>query len=338
MEKTYTLINDTTSDRHIGCDAVIKSIKNAAETRGYCLTALHNAGSPITGEDYRRLFSESDLIVVNGEGSMHDDSKACKNIAHFIAVAKENRKRVALINASYTRNSLITAQLVSAADLISFRDEASQREYLSQYSHKATRVVGDLSLLSFPEIGRTQRKAHALFTDSVIPERTRQLMLGALITGGRFCPIQDRRAVPSKNNPGKLSKRVIPSSAIRVAPSWRTAIDFIANHQRTEFYRLTAGASILITGRYHAVAYAIRFCIPFLYIPSNTNKIENFLSDVGLDPEKRKILGDMTDRAGFQQQILTHSALAKDEIEKIDAFLEKQKRDADLLYKDVFAD
>lgn len=325
MQRTYTLINDTSADAHIGCNAVTKSIRQGAQMRGYSEAATHKAGEIITGHDYDRLLSGSHLIVINGEGSMHDDSKACRNIAHFVSVAKEHGKRVALINTSYSDNSRTTGDLICKADLIGFRDSNSMREFLLHHNANQITVAGDLSLQSFEKQELQSKKSSILVTDSVTPSKTADLIAFALSRKARFAPAQDRSAAASSNNPLRILRKKHLFSVRGLIRNTRGWIDVAANTSHKHLLQIGQKANLIITGRYHVVAYAISFQIPFLYTPSNTGKIDWFLSDIGIDINKRKIRSLQDLMSMSDNDLLTQAIYDDDELDSIKQFLMHQK-------------
>lgn len=290
---TFTLINDTTPDRHIGCDAVMQTIRRAAAARGYLEVATHAAGSNITGADYPRLLSQSELILINGEGTLHDDSRGCKNIAHFAAVAKAAGKRVALINASYTDNSPTTTALLAGCDILAFRNQTSADQFTAQQPSAHTVVLADLSLQSFPPPATepaSRRSGRILVTDSVLPTATRHLFELALRLGCSYARVQESPKMTRANRPRNVLLslcRQHPALALQAA---RFGSEVLRSAARHTFFKQAQQASLIITGRFHVVMFAVQQGIPFLFLPSNTAKIDHSLADIGIDSARRKLI------------------------------------------------
>ena len=55
-----------------------------------------------------------------------------------------------------------------------------------------------------------------------------------------------------------------------------------------------------MTGRYHTVCMCLKFQIPFLYITSNTNKIEMLLKDIGLKNSRLLPIDEMLKKNNYE--------------------------------------
>ena len=337
--KNYTLVNDTTPDLHLGSDAVMRTIREAAQRHGYTEAARHLVSTEITGRDYERLLSRSELVVINGEGTMHSDSRGCKNIAHFAAVARSQGKRVALINSCYDGNSQVTADLLAACDLLSFRESHAQRAFLSQRPQAQTRVVGDLSLQSFPRIERAPAAAGIAVTDSVLEDATLALMEIGQHFGAGYACVKDFRFWSSKNVPLRTAWRVFARGAAQLHPRPSLLLDVLRHQSRASFHDTVRQAGVLITGRFHAVMYCLRNRVPFLYLASNTAKIDHVLADAGLDIGRRKIasLADVLRLGTRAEDVIGAAAYTPAEAQSLGDYLQEQEQAAAALWRDVFA-
>lgn len=63
------LVNDTSFSNHIGCKLVIQSFLRKCEE--YNIEVLGSISWKHNWEDYRFLLDKADLVIVNGEGSIH---------------------------------------------------------------------------------------------------------------------------------------------------------------------------------------------------------------------------------------------------------------------------
>ncbi|MCM5679450.1 polysaccharide pyruvyl transferase family protein [Schlegelella sp. S2-27] len=337
--KRYTLVNDTTPDLHIGSDAVVRTIRQAAKVHGYTEAAAHRVSTEITGKDYHRLLSGSELIVINGEGTLHGDSRGCKNIAHFAAVAKSEGKRVALINSCYSDNSQITADLLMRCDLLAFRESHAASSFCAQQPDAQPLVVGDLSLQSFPRAARSSSGARIAVTDSVLDDATRALLQIGQHFGADYACVKDFKLLSSKNVPLRSAWQVFAQGARRLRPHPSLLLNVLRHQSRATFHASAQRAALLITGRFHAVMYCLCNQMPFLYIASNTAKIDHVLRDAGLDIARRKISGlDDVRRLGAQPaELVRAAAFTPAEEQGLRLYLQQQQAAADALLRTVFA-
>ena len=99
MTKNYYIVNDTRYDNHHGCLTVIENLKSAMKQRGWnCIGSLPVSSSL---QDLERYFPKDltpDLIIVNGEGTLHHDGRNCKKLLTVCKKLQESYS-VVLINA-----------------------------------------------------------------------------------------------------------------------------------------------------------------------------------------------------------------------------------------------
>ena len=126
------LLNDTSS-YHSGCAEVINYL-------GSRVNFFASVSSSVPYVD-RSLLEGVDILVINGEGTMHDNALRARDL---ISVAKEAKLvfgiKTFLVNSVWQRNDLLTEDLV-------YFDYISVREVLSR--NEITRVIGidvDISL------------------------------------------------------------------------------------------------------------------------------------------------------------------------------------------------
>lgn len=337
--KSYCIVNDTTPDLHVGSDAVMRTIREAARLHGYTEVASHPVSTEITGRDYERLLARADLVLINGEGTMHGDSRGCKNLAHFAAVAKEWGKRVVLLNSCYDANSQVTANLLARCDLLCFRESQAQRTFARQCPQVSTRVVGDLSLQSFPRIERPASATDIVITDSVLEDATAALVEIGQHFNARYACVKEFRFGSRKNLPLRAAARAFARSVVRLQPRPGLLLDLVRHQSRATFHDTVRRAGVVITGRFHAVMYCLHNRVPFLYRASNTGKIDYVLADAGLDIARRKVTGlpDVL-RLGLRaQDVVQAAAYSPEESERLDDYLRQQQDAVAALWRDVFA-
>ncbi|MEO1398450.1 MAG: hypothetical protein AAFU56_06235, partial [Pseudomonadota bacterium] len=103
------LFHDTAIAGHHGCSLVNARIDELA--RRHAL-AIQWRGSSL--KEMKRLnCNDFDLLLVNGEGALHRNTRMAMQIAAAIDWAKDNGLRCALINTIFEDNSSEIAQSVS---------------------------------------------------------------------------------------------------------------------------------------------------------------------------------------------------------------------------------
>jgi hypothetical protein len=213
---------------HCGSAAAFEVI--AAEARRH--------GEVVTEGDY-------DLLLVNGEGSMHHGNGACAKKMAQIEAALAQGKRVALVNTVWQDNPDRFARIVRGCESVVVREVMSQRELAQHGVHAAVHV--------------DQSYFRVIDSDPYVDYGGAAVMTDFYAEDfGGFVRLNSRWA---RQHPFVDMQAVSWSSLVR---SLRTA-------------------SLLVTGRHHAVYAACKARVPFLALRGNTHKVEGLIRTAGAD-------------------------------------------------------
>ena len=330
---TAVLLNDTRNDHHHGCSIVVETILDLASHSGIRILGT----SPVHADwrqnsSFKALMDSADLVIVNGEGTIHHDRPAGEHLLAAGLHARSLGKPSALINTTWQANGQRYLEMVSSFDIVSVRESASLTE-LDEAGVKCRRIA-DLALCHQPPAATN--RSGVVFTDSVLGEATLEIYrkmwaLGASplnILFGRRSPrdfaIAVRRLMRSTNsrNPGALL------TALRGATmEWLTQ-----TADREIYLQKLASSELLVTGRFHAMIFALATRTPLLGVSSNTSKIESTLADAGLEPWRivspGKIDGALLRRA---------SRWSEAEAANLEGFVQTTRADARQLFEDLHA-
>lgn len=146
------VFNDTSRFHH-GCSAVMRVLHHELEQAGvevletvYGNTWALQKAYP----DYRQSsWQEADLVVINGEGTMHDDAKLAVYYMDEV-INKCTGKKLALVNTLWHRMSPHYAKNLAVADLITVREPLSCREL----GLESSVTMPDLSYYEVPVYGK----------------------------------------------------------------------------------------------------------------------------------------------------------------------------------------
>lgn len=211
------------SDYHCGSAAVFRA-----------LCALLGPHEIVTeGADF-------DILVVNGEGSMHHDTPHCRQKLEHIAAAQAMGRRTFLINTVWQGNSATHDDILRRATILT-RGPASSADLAL---HHGITAAHHLDLAWF-----AARAPAAPLVD----------FAGQTITTDFWSPEWGGFVRPSS---GPLA--TLPFFDLG-AGTWDQAIATIG----------TAG--LLVTGRHHAMYAACRARVPFVPVVANTHKMEDLL-------------------------------------------------------------
>lgn len=281
---TAVLLNDTRVDRHHGCNRVVAAIQKLLEKNGIDLigsSPAHSDWSDIG--PFLAVMESVQLIIVNGEGTIHHDSLAGRWLLQVGAFAKARGIPAVLVNCGWEANGPEMVAMLDDFALLSFRD----RQSAAVMRGRPCRVVPDLSMYPVGNVPTPSRSNGIGFTDSV--DRFKALALDNCqkISGGQTISIiySDEGAVgyfrflrAGVSLRSDVSPRVLGRILRMRHRLWR------AGSADTEAFlaRLTA-LKLLVSGRFHACTLALVTETPFVAISSNTGKIDGLIADAGIE-------------------------------------------------------
>lgn len=93
------LANDTSTEAHAGCKAVMRSLRAAlSQVPNLTITATHQVGSMDLDE---AAFDAADAVLINGEGSIHHSTARATFLLALLQEARQRGKKVLLVNALF---------------------------------------------------------------------------------------------------------------------------------------------------------------------------------------------------------------------------------------------
>lgn len=251
----YRILGDH-SGYHAGCDAVMEALR----------IAVSRAGEIVADEEF-------DVLLMNGEGSMHHDTIAYRNKMRKLAWSIARDRPTYLINSVWQANSNRYDHVLHGLAGVVVREEASRAELLARHGIESI-VRLDL--------------AYSAPIDETAPFRD---------YGGRIV-WTDHYDVTARG--------------FRVGLDPRLEADTFVDMAKVGWSSLVRGfrtASILVTGRHHAFFAACRARLPFVVLRSNTHKIEGVTRMSGLPIPVADTPGDVP---GLIDRALTERALYDD--------------------------
>jgi len=312
------LINDTRVGNHFGCEIVVQSIISELKARDF--SKLHTVPSLTRTEDILRVSEkfEPDVVIVNAEGTFHGNHFGIGLLSKAIQLLRDRQIPVVLINGTFENLSSDTIKALASANKIYCRDSNSV-QYLTSLG-LSCEYCPDLVILSEQHIiahRSLTSEELILFTDTVL---------------GR-----DLSADFSKN----LRKSMYLLSATIILPSRIFSIRQLIGVIKRNFLRylvkfhyalntkaaiaLHKNSKLVLAGRYHSVCLCIRLGIPVIAVNSNTKKIQNLLTDIGL--ESRCV-------NNFSQVNFNHSySYSKQELNRINEFKQRGRQLKNNMFK-----
>ena len=280
------LFNDTRNEYHHGCSLVVKNIFSFFNNLNVDIIKTFPSGiNNLQNRNLENLIKKVDLIIVNGEGTIHHSQINALNLLKIGKIAKSLNKKTILINSLFDTQDKNFYDLVRYFDLINVRDRKS-KSYLNLKKIKSI-LTPDFSFYK-PEISTNINniKREILFTDSVNKDITLKL-IKLFKNKFTFFPILKYPYDERINFLNYLRKiKFFTFKFIHILFK-----NNITNNYEVRFYgknslynyvNKIANSKIIITGRYHALCFAIQNFTPFIAIESNSHKISALLNDIGL--------------------------------------------------------
>lgn len=285
------LMNDTRVDHHHGCSSVMTAITHLIERNGMIVDRYWPANADWRGvEAFENALKRAELVVVNGEGTIHHNRPAGRRLVEVGAAARAAGKPVALINTGWEANSDDLTDCLQNFDLVAARDTKSAIQMRA--GSDQVRTVPDLSfyfasmvLSEQPHVDQGSRDGIG-FTDNV--DRTKAVVLENLrrqSRGQTVSVLQNGTDGYLRFLRNGLSLRedfktpAFAASLINLRHRlWGANID-----DPVRFLKALSGLKLLVAGRFHACTLAIALGTPFVAQSSNTGKIAALAEDVRLD-------------------------------------------------------
>lgn len=226
----------------------------------------------------------ADIVLVNGEGTIHQDRPAGKALVSVADYCASLGKPSVLLNASWYSNGPDLSASARQFAIVSARESESERQM--QAAGIQCRRMADLAL--YGEIAASPRTNRIGVTDSVRGaialelDHLRRSMNADIvnlfygqtgISGLRFFlrHFGFRQAI---------GKPLVMTGIIRAALAFQRR----QTSDTDDFLALVSRLKLLITGRFHAAIFALASLTPLVAIESNTPKISATLRDAGVAP------------------------------------------------------
>ncbi|MDF1642790.1 MAG: polysaccharide pyruvyl transferase family protein [Pseudomonadales bacterium] len=306
-------VNDTSNWYHWGCTVTSSVIRRRLKEIGYeidaipiekivnmqpCLEKLEDLNSDLFFEKFSQANHElvdalmqHDLIIINGEGSLHGTSPTSVSLLYIAYVAKLRfGKNVQIVNHScYPLGSSewqdtvefnLYKQVYDAIDYVAVREPVSQRLLTEGGIHSSQSFdCMPLYIERYAnQIEKTDR-AGVVLAGSVSWLQSSLDPISELVN---YLKSQDHEVVVligARNNMAsddvafvnELYEKMNANITVRVASSLR------------EWLQILASTKLLVSGRFHHTLAAALLDTPFVLLNSNTPKLQGILELMGGD-------------------------------------------------------
>ncbi|MEE9493377.1 MAG: polysaccharide pyruvyl transferase family protein [Gammaproteobacteria bacterium] len=298
------LLNDTYHWYHWGCTATSRAISRHVQAAGHhceyvSIMTINRMQNPLeTLDDFDdpahlekaiinnpELFSKidaADLVLINGEGTLHHLSEPVVNLLYLAYVSKTAlSKQVQIINHSPYPEAYDDPALLSFVQAM-YLKTYSWMDYIAIREHRAQHAMNQLGISSalafdclpltireeFPELANTDKQDTILFTNAVnMPDKQQKAMLKImkqLVKTG----FTVRVLYGAKDNGAVDEERYIE----RLQASRLAGVEFCHATTLEQWLSEIASARLLVSGRFHHSIAAAFLKTPFVLLASNTQK------------------------------------------------------------------
>ncbi len=270
MLKKVIVLNDTRTSSHPGCHLVMEQIEKKCVEFGLQIIKIFKTNNHLLA-NLKREISKTDVIIINGEGSMHDDQSTAELLCQAAELAYCHGKPTYLINTVWEKNSEISRMLKILSGV--FSRESFSNASLSKQGCISS-VVPDLifscdieDLLSEKK-KKIVPKSKIIVIDNVRQYASLQLAEFAQHNSYSFYRMSSRPSIRSFTSIYQWLKLF--------------AIGGIQSQLKVKRLNIFNNVEIVVTGRFHGACLAIMAGRPFIAISSNTHKIEGLIRDANL--------------------------------------------------------
>ncbi len=333
--KKAVILNDTSYESHHGCETVVKNIKQLLFKNNIKVIDTNPVGlnwkkNPSLLEN----IAKSDLVLVNGEGTLHHSQLIARELITIAKYVKESTNiPIVLINSTYQENNDEMAECAKLFDLIYVRETLSKDD-LAQYDIQS-KVVPDMTFYSQFDLSEKVVSNQVGVSDSVYIDLSEKLFELCLEKSYKYLPALTAPKI--KLNSIENIVRYLKHSVFNSFKPLLYWTGYRFRHQviRMFFYidnyknyiQEISSLDFLITARYHSLCFSLKTLTPFVALKSNSLKIEGMLQDVGIG--KNRVLNE------FNLSQLKVNEFSTDEIEKISAYVNNAPLQIESMFEEI---
>jgi hypothetical protein len=336
QSKTAVILNDTTASNHHGCARVVRTLRKKLNEHGIDVTATsvvrHRWWDDRT---FLQHLSESDLVVINGEGTLHHGRPHGENLLKVVDHPACQGIPVVLVNALYQDNPTSWNDYLKKMSYLVARDSRSAAA-LSAATGRDIDYLPDLSLCSGFEPEQAVDRQGIVLGDSVRLNVRRALVRNSRsATNLRYVPIKKIPVLASNgvSNRWNLLRGIGMwwlFALYNGTFSWKQPAKVTCDNEQ-EYLQQLLSCAFHLTGRFHSVCLSMITRTPFAAVASNSWKTEVLLQDAGLS-ERRLISLDEINSAVQRPEDFAFSI---DELNRLNTFLAAASSKADHIFAHI---
>ena len=321
MKKNILLVNDTSLVCHHGCSLLMQCIYDLFKKNQIIIKDRIYFEENCT--KYLKNEINFDLILINGEGTIHgnknSDSNKVNEIFEFIKSIKKNHDiPVIIFNSTISSLKKDQIQVLKIVDKIYVRESYSY-DYLKKNKIKSMIVPDLLSLL---ELKNKKGGNQIIVNDSSVASNTLKLK--------KFSELENYNYIPILyNNYLRYLRyficKILPIKELKFI----TKLYLITKNKYVlTFLNKINKSKFIITGRFHAIFIALAYMRPFYTFESDTYKIRGLMNMIGISNRIINI-------NSLENRPILLKRFSKHEIIKIKKFKKNSKKIINIFIKEL---
>ena len=292
--KKCVILNDTSYDFHHGCEIVMSNIIKLLKEIDIETIDTNPVGiNWKTNKKFMQNMINADIVIVNGEGTLHHNAVRVKELVSVGKYVKENLDvPIVLINTTYQDNGSEIAEYMKFFDLIFVRETMSQND-LKQFNIESS-VVPDMTFYTKFNLSSKSINNSIGTTDSVYDNVSKSLYDLSIKNRYQYLPALTTPYIKEFNKivVFKTIKFYLRKTVRYV--QWklfgRLDIILMGTYHYIEDYKSyiqqISSLNFIFIGRYHSLCFALKTLTPFFAIKSNSHKVESMLGDIGIEHDR----------------------------------------------------
>ena len=338
---TSVILNDTSYEPHHGSELVMNNIYKLLNQNGIKVIDSNPTHlNWMKNKKFLHNLSKCNVVIVNGEGTIHHDQPRAKNLVKVAKYVKNlSNKPVVLLNSTYQENGSEITENMKYFDSIYVRETLSLKEL--QKNNITSKVVPDITFYSKYDLSLKKFDHRTGVTDSVNDSKSNKLFSLSAKKNFIFLPILTnikwksyfRKYEKIKNIYRYFRYIFIRYYAFLFSRVRKSKLDYKSKQtlyhvqEYNEYIQKIANLNFLITGRYHSLCFSIKTLTPFFAIKSNSFKIEGILEDIDIN-SKRIIEERNIENIRIQK-------FSEDELAKINQFINNAPIRIEEMFKEI---
>ncbi len=341
ISKNVLLVNDTSNNHHHGCEIVMKNLENLLNKNNLKITKRVKNGINWLNEiSILNNLKNIDIVIVNGEGSIHHNQKIGLDMIKIAEYAKKYNKPAVLINCTYEGNSFDYRKYLNFFDIISVRENFSYEEL--KKINISSLIVPDLIFYFDLFKDSFYKKSNKIIvSDSNILEVTNKLFHFYKKNKNYLYIPMLRNGIKLIHKDYFLLKKIkyyfIKSifKFFKFEPNNNDRNRYYGVGSAYKYFEILKQNNFLVSGRFHSTCFAIITKTPFLAIKSNTFKIESLIEDIQLNKERLIDLNYFSNNIIDDKSNFIKYKFSVQELQNIDKYVLSAKDKIENLFKNI---